>query len=193
LTSELPFESDLFPAMFGVRDYVLCPGRIEPRKNQLALLEALANLDRAVVILGDPVPRHRAYAAACRRAAAGNVHFVAAVPHNSPLLASAYRSAACVVLPGWFETPGLAALEAALAGVPLVVTRMGAAREYFGPNARYVDPHRPGTIAAAVRDAVANRGTDQQRCARLAARVARRFTWWNVAAACRDAYERLLA
>lgn len=191
-TCELAGGPDLFAAMFGVRDYVLCPGRIEPRKNQLALVRALADLDRPVVILGDALPEHGAYAAACRRAAGAHVQFIPAVPRDSPLLASAYACAACVVLPGWFETPGLAALEASLAGVPLVVTRVGAAREYFGRWARYIRPNRPADIAAAVRDALTNRCGDWQKTQRLAARVARRYTWRHVAEACREAYERVV-
>ncbi len=33
--------------------------------------------------------------------------------HDDPLLASAYAAARVFALPSWFETPGLAALEAA--------------------------------------------------------------------------------
>ncbi|MGI5865494.1 MAG: glycosyltransferase, partial [Myxococcales bacterium] len=36
--------------------YVLCAGRIEPRKNQLALVEALADFHTPLVLVGDPGP-----------------------------------------------------------------------------------------------------------------------------------------
>ena len=42
--------------------------------------------------------------------------------HHDPLLASAYAAARVFALPSWFETPGLAALEAALAGCSVAIT-----------------------------------------------------------------------
>ena len=53
---------------------------------------------------------------------------------------SAYAACKVFVLPTWFETPGLAAMEAALAGANLVVTREGSTREYFKEFAEYVNP-----------------------------------------------------
>ena len=44
------------------------------------------------------------------------VRWLGASDHDDPLLASAYAAARVFALPSWFETPGLAALEAALAG-----------------------------------------------------------------------------
>ena len=43
-------------------------------------------------------------------------------------------------LPSWFETPGLAALEAALAGCSVVITPFGSTREYFGDLVEYARP-----------------------------------------------------
>jgi glycosyltransferase involved in cell wall biosynthesis len=39
-----------------------------------------------------------------------------------------------------YETPGIAALEAGAAGVPLLLTSVGATKEYFNSFAYYVDP-----------------------------------------------------
>ena len=66
------------------------------------------------------------------------------------MLASAYAAARVLALPSWFETPGLAALEAALAGCAVVVTPFGCTREYFGDRVEYARPDRPAEIGRAI-------------------------------------------
>ncbi len=180
-------QPELFERRFGIRRFVLCPGRIEPRKNQLALIEALSDCGLPLVILGDPVPNHQWYAARCRRKAGRNVHFIPALPHGDPLLAAAYAAAACVVLCSWFETPGLAALEAALCGTPVVVPARGSAREYFGPAAQYVDPGNRQSIRQAVLRAVA-----KERDWPLSQHIAEHYTWRHAAQATLEAYAKAI-
>ncbi|MFQ5806530.1 MAG: glycosyltransferase family 1 protein, partial [Phycisphaerae bacterium] len=76
---------------------------------------------------------------------------------------------ACV---SWYETPGLASLEAALSGCNLVVTPGGSTREYFGNQAYYCEPDNPGSIRAAVEAALAAAPDPE-----LACRIAREFNW----------------
>ncbi len=73
----------------------------------------------------------------------GQVIWLGRLDHHDPLLASAYAAARVFALPSWFETPGLAALEAALAGCAVVITPYGSTREYFGDLVEYARPHRP--------------------------------------------------
>jgi glycosyltransferase involved in cell wall biosynthesis len=174
----------LFMHRYGVRDFVLCVGRIEPRKNQLNLIRALRGSGRALVILGDVVPGHEAYAKACREAADVDVRFLPAITHEDPLLASAYAACRCLALVGWYETPGLAALEAAATGTPLVLPRGGCADEYFGPHAEYVAPRDLQRIRSAVLAA-----SQRDRSADLARLVAAAFNWKRVAEATKAAYE----
>ena len=70
--------------------------------------------------------------------------------HDDPLLASACAAARVFALPSWFETPGLAALEAALAGCAVVITPFGSPREYFGDLVEYARPDRPGEVSRAL-------------------------------------------
>ncbi len=175
-----------FAQRVGTRHFVLCAGRIEPRKNQLGLLRALQGTGVPIVLLGNVVPGHEAYLAACRRAAGPDVHFVPHVGHNDPLLASAYAACGCVVLPGWFETPGLVALEAGMSGTPLVLPEGGSAREYFGPEAAYVKPNDLRGIRRAILAALA-----RPRNADLAELVRTNFSWNAAAQATRDAYEKV--
>jgi glycosyltransferase involved in cell wall biosynthesis len=176
-----------FERTTGWRDFVLCVGRIEPRKNQLRLLEALRGTGVPVVLIGNVVPGHEGYLEACRRAAGDRALFLGHVDHSDPLLASAYAACRCLALVSWYETPGLAALEAALTGTPLVLTADGACQEYFGQDARYVSPGDPSAIRAAVLAAM-----NSPRSAQLAELVQQQFTGRAVAQATKEAYETLL-
>lgn len=175
-----------FVNLFGLSGFVLCAGRVEPRKNQLNLIRALAGSGLSLVILGDAVPGHEAYYRACRGAADEKVVFLGRLEHDDPLLAAAYAAAGCLVLASWFETPGLAALEAAMTGTPLVLPRGGCAQEYFGTHAEYVAPGDLAGIRAKVRAALA-RGRSRE----LAEHVQSFYSWQSAALTTRDGYEML--
>ncbi len=110
----------------------------------------------------------------------------AALDHDDPLLASAYAAARVLALPSWFETPGLVALEAALAGAAVVVTPFGCAREYFGPLAVYARPDRPLELIDALRQAWETRADPN-----LAGHVAARFLWSEVARRTAEVYDQV--
>ncbi len=171
----------------GVEDYVLCAGRIEPRKNQLGLLRAMQGADVPMIVLGDAAPHHEAYLAECLRIAGPNVQFIRRLHHDDPLLAAAYAGAGCVALASWYETPGLVALEAAMSGTPLVLPAIGCAQEYFGDHALYVMPDDLPGIRRAVLGAL-----DRGRSPSLAAHVRENFSWTAAAQATRDAYEKVI-
>jgi glycosyltransferase involved in cell wall biosynthesis len=177
----------LFQQRYGVHEFVLVPGRIEPRKNQLHVLRSLWGSGFPVVVLGDPHPDHRSYFEACRREADSGVTFVSRLDHDSPLLASAYAAARVVVLASWFETPGLAALEGALAGAEIVITELGSTREYFEEYVRYVPPNDGWRIRQAVRAAF--RG---ERNGAFREIVRQRYGWDRAAARTLDAYRLIL-
>lgn len=172
-----------FADLVGGPGFALCVGRIEPRKNQLQLLRALHGSGVRVVIVGNPTSDHAAYFAACKQAADEHARFVPRLAHEDPLLASAYAACGCLVQPSWFETPGLAALEAGLAGAPLVVSRFGCTHEYFAEHARYVHPGRAAELRAAVTAAV-----QQPRQPALARHIQAHFTWQAAASATARAY-----
>ena len=176
-----------FAELVGTVGFVLCAGRIEPRKNQLGLLKAMRGTNVPIVILGDVVPGCESYARACRKIAGPEVRFVERFDHDDPMLESAYAACGCLVMPSWYETPGLAALEAAMTGTPLVLPHGGSAREYFGDDATYVKPGHHRAIRHAVFAAIL-RG----RSSALAERIRRSFSQLAVARATRQAYERVI-
>ncbi len=167
---------DLFRALYGEREFVLYVGRIEPRKNVHKLIEATANLGLELVVMGDPPVGRADYAKRCRELGGKSVRWIARVAHDDPILASAYSAARVVALVGWFETPGLAALEGGLAGARLAVTKHGGTQEYFGGHAHYADPADLRSIQGALERAWNAEPSDQ-----LAMRILERFLWSEVA------------
>lgn len=176
-------DAQLFEREYGLRDFVLYVGRIEPRKNQLGFLRALRGSHHPVVFIGEVVPGQEDYLDACRREARDNVHFLPRIGNLEPRLASAYAACRCLALVSWFETPGLAAIEAAMTGAPLALTERGSTREYFGDFASYARPGSRRSIRAAVEQAI-----DRGRDSRLAAHVMKSFTWRIAAERTLEAY-----
>lgn len=192
-----PVDAGIFgtadPALFeretGLRDFVLCVARIEPRKNQLMLVHALRDTALPVVLVGHaPNP---AYFMLVERHGGGRVHVLDRLTPNSPLLASAYAAAAVTVLPSWSEGASLAALEAAAAGSSLVLSDQSGEREYFGDHARYCDPGDPEAIRRAVLDAYETPRSPAQ-VARQKAFVAETLGWDGHRSATEAAYARAM-
>ena len=164
------------------RSGVLCIGRLEPRKNQLALIEALAASDVSLTFVGQAGRFSGKYAARCNAAGGPNVRFIGqCAPEELRVLYRGVRVHACV---SWYETPGLASLEAGLCGCGLVVTPGGCTREYFGDDAFYCDPDDRASIRAAIEAAL----QAEPRPA-LAHRIATEFTWNAAARATLAGYE----
>jgi glycosyltransferase involved in cell wall biosynthesis len=173
------------PDLETKRDGVLYVGRVDPHKNQLSLIKALAGTGMAVTIVGEPHPNHLQYYEACRRAGDGAASFLPSC--NQTELAQLYQLAAVHAMPSWFETTGLASLEAALCGAAVVSTSRGYAREYLGDLAHYCDPADLRSIRIAVERAL-NAGPSK----RLRGRVLTNFTWDHAATETLLAYNELL-
>lgn len=136
--------------------FVLCVGRIERRKNQLALIRAMEGRDEALVLIGAVNLAEQDYWDACRREAERtDVRLVHAGTCAWNALGAWYRAARVHAQPSWFETPGLSSLEAAAAGCRIICTDMGSAPEYFGAHALYCSPHSVPSIRTALDEALA--------------------------------------
>ncbi len=172
-----------FVQRYGLKEFVLCTARIEPNKNQLMLIWALRGTGLPLVLAGKEGDAE--YAQLCRRWAGTEVHFVGEL--SPQMLASAYASARVHALPSWSETPGLANLEAALAGCALVVGNRGAEQEYLGEWAYVCDPGDCRSIREAVLKAWAD--TDPARREACGQHVMNRYTWRHTAERTVRAYE----
>lgn len=182
-------EPSLFAERYGVRDFVLNVGHIgHGRKNVLNLIRALAEIERPAVIIGRIVAGE--YGEACVREAKRHPHItlIDGLPNDSPMLASAYAACDTFVLPSLFETPGIAALEAGLAGAKIVITPHGGTQEYFGEDAIYVDPASVQSIRDGIRTSLARPRGD-----RLRNRIRSHYLWSHVASRTKAVYEQVLA
>lgn len=146
------YDKDMFISKYGIRDFILSVGRIEPRKNQLNLIRAVKGLKNKLVIIGNPVSDYTEYYDRCREEGSDNVIFIERIDHDNPLLKSAYGTSACFVSQGWFETPGLAALEAGLAGARIATTDKGCTKEYFKDLVDYFSPSDIKSIRTAIKN-----------------------------------------
>lgn len=170
----------------GPRNGVLYVGRIDPHKNQLALIHALKGTGIPLTLVGPTHPHHGEYYRQCARAADGGVTMLPAQPHSS--LARLYAAAAVHAMPSWFETTGLTSLEAALCGSAVVTTDRGWAREYFLSDAEYCNPASRSGIRDAIEGAMAAGPSED-----LRQRVRTHYTWDAAAEATLEGYKILLA
>ena len=137
------------------------------------------------------------YGEACRRAIRENPDVIALgpLPQSSPLLASAYAAADVFLMPSLFETPGIAAMEAGLAGAVVVITAHGGTEDVFKNHAIYVEPHQTDAILEGVSKAYAIAGNindgiheNQLRPDVLRDHLLSHYTWQEVARQTLDAY-----
>lgn len=131
--------TDNFIDKYGIGGkYILNVANIEPRKNQKRLIEALlAFPDYKLVLVGHV--RDQAYFDSCDISNNSQVKYIGPLAPHSDELHAAYKNASLFCLPSLLETPGIAALEAAAAGIPIVITGEGSTVEYFKDKAYYVD------------------------------------------------------
>jgi len=153
-------DPDLFRKRSGFNSYVLCVGRIEYRKNQALLAMAMRDLDVPLVLIGDV--GDPGYLDHIRLVGGANVHHFARI-EDKALLASAYAGASVFVLPSWCEGAPLAALEAGLTGVPLILSDRSSEKEYFGDYADYIQPTDPDAMRVAILSALARHESPEKR------------------------------
>jgi glycosyltransferase-like protein len=165
--------------------YVLSVGGIEPRKGTVDLVDAMAVVGKAapdvplVVAGGETLFDYRTYRAEFdRRCLAAGLAPVLLGPVADADLPALVAGAAAFAFPSTREGFGLAAMEAAAAGVPLVMSDLPVLREVFAGAARFATG--PAALAAALIDALER--PDPVRIAAGRA-LARHYTWASAAAA----------
>ena len=171
----LTADASLFQQSYGSEPFILFAGQAgSTRKNVKKLLEVAPNLPARLVVIGDL--GSDVYSTECKKLM--KEHQVLHIPnldHDDPLLASAYAAANVFVLPSLFETPGIAAMEAALAGTQIAITERGGTREYFGNGASYLNPYSGKSIVEAIQEAFVR---DDEKARNT---ISSRYTWEKVA------------
>lgn len=155
------------------RDFLLFVGAYGfPRKNVKRFIEAVGPTGYPLVIAGRPsgTADIREIRAAAERF--GNVRFLGFLePAERDALYAACR---VFCLPSLHEGTGLAALEAAAQGAPVVITKRGGPPDYFEEMAEYVDPYSIDSIRGAVEKAWARGRNDGSE---LREHVRKNLTW----------------
>ena len=141
---------------FGIPDdgaILLNVGRLAAQKNQDVLIAALSELPAArLVVAGGGPLRERHEALARRAGVADRLHLLGDVARQD--VADLLASTDLFVFPSLWETFGIAAVEAASAGLPLVVSDLPVLREVLesaGVDVRYAPPQDAPAWAAAIR------------------------------------------
>ncbi|MEL0011155.1 MAG: glycosyltransferase [Bacteroidota bacterium] len=179
-------DATLFQQRYGSEDTILFVGQAgSTRKNIKRLLEITPKLPARLVVIGDF--GEDSYSSSCRSLMQkyGVLH-IPNLKHEDPLLASAYASAKVFVLPSLFETPGIAAMEAALAGAQIALTERGGTHEYFGDQASYLNPYSHQSILNAIIDAYKRKDVG------LRDRMATTFSWDRIAKNTLSVYQRII-
>ncbi|MDR6925316.1 MULTISPECIES: glycosyltransferase family 4 protein [Pseudomonas] len=178
------------------REYFLCVGTLEPRKNLTLALRAHARLPESVrqrfplLIVGMAGWQREQFSEEMHQAlACGHVCLLGYLPdeHVAQLLAGARA----LIFPSLYEGFGLPVLEAMASGTPVILTRRSAMPEVAGAAGNYVEQDEPDGL----RDAMSRLIDDQahwQVCREAGLHQARLFTWERCAQVTARAYRQAM-
>lgn len=173
-------------AMFGVNaPYILCVGRIEPRKNPIRLLEAYAMFRQQIscapklVFVGLKWWSSSEFDRTVNRLRL-NDHVVVLGHLADGALPFLYAGAEFAVYPSLWEGFGLPVLEAFASGTALISSRVTSIPEVAGDAAILVDPYSTTEIAGAMQSLYEDARLRERLIAAGLSRV-RQFSWEHTA------------
>ncbi len=131
---------------------VIMTGRVESRKNQVAVLKALAGTGLKVCVVGAENQSHQRYVSEFKALLAANPSFdyLGVRPHAETLtLMSRSR---VYISASWLEVMSLSDIEAFGAGCRVIASRHGSTHEVLGDLIRYVRPGAAEDIRTALNE-----------------------------------------
>jgi glycosyltransferase involved in cell wall biosynthesis len=137
---------------YGIQNFILLTGRIEPRKNHAALLRAFAELKLhtkgySLVFVGHkslPVPELDHLLYRLPPEVKDQLYFFSALPQDD--LLQFYRAATLFVYPSKGEGFGIPPLEAAATGTPVICSNTTAMSAYSFFGESHLDPLDYGAL-----------------------------------------------
>lgn len=185
-------EAKEFDKIFKFDNYIICVGRVEPRKNQISIIKAVeklreeTSLDLHLVLVGQmSVIKHFEYNQLMKECFKKYswIHHVNSVPYKD--LPSYYHFAKVCVSASWFETTGLTSLEALYCGTNAVASGLRA-KEYLGGYASFCLPDDAESIKNAIKkEYFAPRPAIDER-------IRAEYTWENAAKRTLEIYKKVL-
>ncbi len=185
---------DKFKIDISSHPIILSVGRVEPRKNQLALIRSFNEIqkngqleDHYLVFIGAMTKNSFEYVTRFNKAISNNsqIIYTGALPQN--IVASAMSHDGIYVHPSWFETTGLVTLEAALSGMNIVATGERT-KEYLKDSAYYCEPDDVESIKNAILKAV----FEPKNLQNIQSEIKSQYSWRNTARQTIDVYRKLL-
>ena len=177
---------------------LLFVGRIEPLKGIDVLVRAASQLESGyqLLVVGGDAKDARKKAELQRLShelgVVGNIRFVDAVPHEElPII---YNAADVCIVPSYYESFGLVALEAMACGVPVIASRVGGLKETVrdGQDGFLVPWRCPEPFAERV-DLLLTNEPLRASMGEEARRAAEAYTWSAVAEQIEDVYHDLVS
>lgn len=167
--------------------YVLSVGRLEPRKNQQALIEAWSRMagrsgqgpeDEVpdLVLVGQTDPNFPEVGEALKKASTQARVFQLSGLDDAQLPA-VMRHARLFVYPAFAEGFGMPVLEAMASGVPVITSNTTSLPEVAGDAAWLVSPQKVDELEVALRQALAQSATQRQASVQASLARADRFSW----------------
>lgn len=177
-------DPSLFIEKYNIKDFILYVGHIGPkRKNVLALIKTLNGINHPTVIIGKMLNMGETREVK-KLIDNSDILWIDELSNNSPMLASAYAACDTLVLPSQFETPGIAALEAGLAGAKVVITSQGGTKEYFKNMAIYIEPGSVDSIKRGIESSLSLPKSEK-----LSEFIKSNFLWGIIAEKTIDIYQ----
>jgi glycosyltransferase involved in cell wall biosynthesis len=156
------------PSAAGVsRDNDVCVvGRIESRKNQIAILDALEKLGLKGIFAGRENPNQQTFCTEFKqKILRSKSEFTGGLTPEE--VVDLMRRSKVHVSASWFEASSLVDIEAYFAGCAVVSSIGGATREILGESAQYVDPGESASIQRGITAALASRSLQGDNLSRI--------------------------
>ena len=169
-------------------DFVLCVSVLSTRKNLIKLADSSFKLNYPLILVGPVVDESVKKHLDLLIKKGANIKIIGFLDNDSDTLGYLFKKCKVFCLPSYYETPGIAALEAGLCGANIVITEIGGTREYFNDYAIYIDPYNVESIENGLETAW-NRDWNEIDKNSISKHIRDHFSWEMVAKKTLDVYK----